>query len=54
MCEYVAATANLGLPDEHRREDGQGRFRHCDPQTMKLRDVSDALTELQGAYVANA
>tara|TARA_B110000003_G_scaffold205465_1_gene204302 strand:- start:2532 stop:3953 length:1422 start_codon:yes stop_codon:yes gene_type:complete len=54
MCEYVAATANLGLPDEHRREDGQGRFRHCDPQTMRLRDVSDALTELQGAYVANA
>jgi hypothetical protein len=54
MREYVAATANLGLPDEHRRENGQGRFRHCDPQTMKLRDVGDALTELQGAYVANA
>jgi hypothetical protein len=54
MCEYVTATATLGLPDERRRDNGQGRFRHCDPQTMKLRDVGEALTELQGAYVANA
>jgi len=61
MREYVAATAALGLPvrgdddgDGSTGKNGQGRYRHCDPATMKLKDVGDALTELQGAFIANA
>ena len=52
MREYAAATSALGLPGT--AQDGQGRFRHRDPNTMTLRDVGAALTELQGAYVASA
>jgi len=52
MREYVAATSTIGLPDQHR--DGPGRYRHCDPTCMKIKDVSNVLTELQGAFIANA
>ena len=61
MREYVVATNALGLPirdgdDDHESavKSGQGRYRHCDPATMKLKDVGEALTELQGAFIANA
>ena len=36
---------------QRRENDGQGRFRHRDPTSMTLRDVGDALTELQGAFM---
>ena len=51
--EYADATAKLGLP-ERRGEDERGRFRHSDPESIKLSDLGKALTELQGAYIANA
>ena len=58
MCEYPVATAvKLGLPNQTTENNAggpRGRFRHCEPSEMKLSDVSKALTELQGAYVANA
>lgn len=54
MREYALATSALGLPGQRRENDDQGRFRHRDPTSMTLRDVGDALTELQGAFVADA
>jgi len=54
MREYALATSTLGLPGQRRENDDQGRFRHRDPNSMTLRDVGDALTELQGAFVADA